>query len=73
MSAEDQPTEEIIVPNQYEITMAYLEHERDEWLPHYKLSRETTGAVQADALARADFFMGRIDKLLQELVEIDGK
>lgn len=49
---------------QNEITLAYLEREREQWLPW----REAATRGVPDAQTRADFFTHRIDALLEELI-----
>lgn len=55
---------------QNEITLAYLEHEREQWLPWHQMDVRA-GGMNGDAKARAAYFMNRIDRLLDELVIIE--
>lgn len=64
MSAEQVPGYE------REVIIAHLERERELWLPWYEMDKRAEGH-NADAKARAAFFMTHIDNLLMELVEID--
>jgi len=54
----------IEITKQNEVTLAYLEREREQWLPHYHDAQ----VGKPDAQTRADFFMHRIDALLEELI-----
>jgi hypothetical protein len=49
-----------------EITLAYLERAREEWLPHYH-RRERAGGNSAEANRDAADAMKPIDRLLDEL------
>jgi hypothetical protein len=64
---------EIIKPADYEreVVLAHLERERELWLPHYRTAKRAEG-FNADAKARAAYFMRHIDGLLSELIEIDA-
>lgn len=59
----DGPTEEI---DQREFVLAYLQRERELWLPHH-LRSERDGRMNAELNANADAFMPKIDRLLDEL------
>lgn len=52
------------ITKQNEVTLAYLEREREQWMPWH----EAAARRVPDAQARADFFMNRIDALLEELI-----
>lgn len=56
---------------QNEVVLCHLERERELWLPHYQVSIRAEG-FNSDANTRADFFMRRINALLEELVIVDG-
>lgn len=63
MSAAEQPTQEI---DPREVVTAYLERERELWLPHYQHARRD-GFMNAELNANAEAFMPKIDRLLDEL------
>lgn len=63
MSNHEQPTEEILVG---EITLAYLERQREEWLPlHHRAVR--AGGNSAEANTAAETAFKPIDRGLDEL------
>jgi hypothetical protein len=58
---------ELVVPNEQEVTLCYLEHEREQWLPWHEIDVRA-GGNNGEAKTKAAYFMARIDKLLEELV-----
>ena len=62
MSAE-QPTDEI---DPREVVTAYLERERELWLPHYQHAKRD-GFANAELNAAAEAYMPKINQLLDEL------
>jgi len=65
---EDQPTVEI---DPREVTLAYLERRRADWLPLYRRA-ERDGRMNASLNAEADHAFEPIDKLLDEFNALGG-
>lgn len=59
------------IDHQNEVTLSYLEREREEWLPWHAMDVRA-GGNNADAKARTAYFMNRIDRLLDELVVVEA-
>lgn len=49
-----------------EMLKAYIERERDAWLPHYQRVQRSNG-MNGEAVREADAAMKKIDPLLEEL------
>lgn len=64
----EQATEEI---DPREVTLAYLERRREEWLPLYRRA-ERDGRMNARLNAEADAAFKPIDDLLEELHALGG-
>ncbi len=59
----EHPTTEI---DPKEVVTAYLQREREEWLPHYRRAMRD-GRMNAQLNAEADAFIPKINSLLDEL------
>lgn len=59
----EQPTQEI---DPREVTLAYLQRRREEWLPHYHRAQRA-GGNSAEANLEAEEAFKPIDRLLDEL------